>query len=95
MSALESEIIQKPAFEEVTGRIALRSDGSTTSFTELSATYPLKLLSPRISHQTVAVVYILSYGGGLVGGDIIRLSVDVDKGSVLVALSQVWRRIAI
>lgn len=72
------------------GRIALSSYGSNHAvFSELSSTYPLKLLSPRISPDGIAVVYILSYGGGLVGGDQINLSVDVGTGAVLVLLSQV------
>ncbi|KAF9462112.1 UreD-domain-containing protein [Collybia nuda] len=71
------------------GRIVLSSYGSSHAvFSELSSTYPLKLLSPRISPSGVAVVYILSYGGGLVGGDQVNLSVDVDTGGVLVLLSQ-------
>jgi urease accessory protein len=71
------------------GRIALSSYGSNAVFSELSSTYPLKLLSPRISQGGIAVVYILSYGGGLVGGDQVNLSVDIDTGTALVLLSQV------
>ena len=71
------------------GRIVLSSHGSNAVFSELSSTYPLKLLSPRITQDAVAVVYVLTYGGGLVGGDHVRLSVDVGLGAVLVLLSQV------
>jgi urease accessory protein len=73
------------------GRIVARSYGSEVVFSELSSTYPLKLLSPRIAQDGVALVYILSYGGGLVGGDRVNLTVDVGSGSVLVLLSQVSR----
>lgn len=73
---------------EGSGRISLSSDGRTVVFTEMSATYPLKLLSPRIPHPGVALVYILSYGGGLVSGDVVQLAVNVDERSILVALSQ-------
>jgi urease accessory protein len=58
-------------------------------FSELSSSYPLKLLSPRIARDRLAIVYIITYGGGLVGGDIISLSIDVGPGSSLVLLSQV------
>ncbi|KAI5835277.1 hypothetical protein K523DRAFT_411638 [Schizophyllum commune Tattone D] len=51
--------------EAGTGRICLSLLDSSAVFSELSATYPLKLLSPRTSPPNVAVVYILSYGGGL------------------------------
>ncbi|KAG5647615.1 hypothetical protein DXG03_008968 [Asterophora parasitica] len=70
------------------GRISLTAYGSSAVLSELSSTYPLKLLSPRISRRAVAVVYLLSYGGGLVGGDQVELSVDVDSKTVLVLLSQ-------
>ncbi|KAF9015503.1 UreD urease accessory protein-domain-containing protein [Cyathus striatus] len=69
------------------GRISVSLYG-TKAILELSATYPLKLLSPRISQDRVAVVYVLSYGGGLVGGDRVKLSVDVQPGANLVVLSQ-------
>ncbi|KAH0838208.1 UreD urease accessory protein-domain-containing protein [Lanmaoa asiatica] len=59
------------------GRIACASHSSSVVFTELSATYPLKLLSPKIAQDTVAIVYVLSYGGGLVNGDHVKLVVDV------------------
>ncbi|KAL1737109.1 UreD urease accessory protein-domain-containing protein [Schizophyllum commune] len=74
--------------EAGTGRICLSLLDSSAVFSELSATYPLKLLSPRTSPPNVAVVYILSYGGGLVGGDRVSLSVAVERGAVLVLLSQ-------
>jgi urease accessory protein len=75
--------------ETGSGRIVLRAHGSTAVFTELSYTYPLKLLSPRIDQEKLAVVYVLTYGGGLVGGDIVRLTVDVGPSALLVVLSQV------
>lgn len=74
------------------GRIVTHSCGSEVVFSELSSTYPLKLLSPRIAQGGVALVYILSYGGGLVGGDRVNLTVDVGSGTVLVLLSQVCSR---
>jgi urease accessory protein len=73
------------------GRIVSRSHGLAVVFSELSSTYPLKLLSPKINQDGVALVYILSYGGGLVGGDRVELSVDVGSGTILVLLSQVSR----
>ncbi|KAF8078749.1 UreD urease accessory protein-domain-containing protein [Lyophyllum atratum] len=71
------------------GRISLTSYGANAVFSELASTYPLKLLAPRIARHGVAVVYLLNYGGGLVGGDQVVLSVDVDSRVVLVLLSQV------
>ncbi|KAJ6621609.1 UreD urease accessory protein-domain-containing protein [Mycena sp. CBHHK59/15] len=70
------------------GRISLGLHGSDAVFAELSSTYPLKLLSPRIGRAGLAVAYMITYGGGLVSGDFIGLSVDVGSGAVLVLLSQ-------
>ncbi|KAF9229152.1 UreD-domain-containing protein [Gyrodon lividus] len=70
------------------GRITCLLHGSSVVFSELSSTYPLKLLSPRLAVPTVAIVYILCYGGGLVSGDRIKLKVDVEGGCKLLLLSQ-------
>jgi urease accessory protein len=72
------------------GRITVEFDpyrGHT--FTQLSSTYPLKLLSPRSKEDSVAIVYVLSYGGGLVGGDEVELEVGLREGASLMLLSQV------
>lgn len=71
------------------GRIACALHGSTVVFTELLATYPLKLLSPKPAQNTVAIVYVLSYGGGLVNGDHVKLDIHVKDGCRLLLLSQV------
>ncbi|KAJ6519698.1 UreD urease accessory protein-domain-containing protein [Mycena sanguinolenta] len=68
------------------GRISLELHGEETVFSELSSTYPLKLLSPR-THR-VGLVYLITYGGGLVNGDQVSLSVDVGSRANLVMLSQ-------
>ncbi|KAI0067783.1 UreD-domain-containing protein [Artomyces pyxidatus] len=70
------------------GQIIVQAHGSEVAFPELSYSYPLKLLSPRIVQDGVGVVYMLTYGGGLVGGDSISLSVDVQSSARLVLLSQ-------
>ncbi|EIN14100.1 UreD-domain-containing protein [Punctularia strigosozonata HHB-11173 SS5] len=70
------------------GLIKLECHGSAAKFSQLSAKYPLKLLSPRVSVDGVAVVYILSYGGGLVGGDTIDVRIEVGRDAVLLLLSQ-------
>lgn len=71
------------------GHIQVRSDGHEAVLSKLSYSYPLKLLSPRLSHPNVAVVYVLTYGGGLVGGDRIDLEVGVNDRTSLVLLTQV------
>ncbi|KAF8634395.1 hypothetical protein AX15_000851 [Amanita polypyramis BW_CC] len=77
-----------PKIQAGSGRIVLGAQGHTVAFSELSSAYPLKLLAPRIVQDTVAVVYVLTYGGGLVGGDQLKLCADVDDEATLVVLSQ-------
>ena len=71
------------------GRIVARCSGSQAVLSELASTYPLKLLSPRTALDKVTVVYILTYGGGLVAGDQVNLKVEVTDSAVLVLLTQV------
>lgn len=51
--------------------------------------YPLKLISPTpsVEHQSV-LVFLLSYGGGLVGGDSVNLHITVKGGSKLSLVTQ-------
>jgi hypothetical protein len=78
------------------GRAELRVFGDNAHFSDLSYTYPLKLLSPRSTTaaqneaaQRVAILYSLSYGGGLISGDRIELSLDVKEAAKLLLLTQV------
>lgn len=51
--------------------------------------YPLKLISPSPTpDQKSALVFLLSYGGGLVGGDSVHLDVEVRKGAKLSIVTQ-------
>ena len=51
------------------------------------ATSPLRLLTPR-NHGSAAWVYASSYGGGLVGGDDLHLTVRVGSGASVFLSSQ-------
>lgn len=65
-------------------------------FESLQFSYPLKLITPARQYKTgVHAVYVLSYGGGLVAGDRVKLDVTVQGGSTLVMLTQgrtLWSR---
>ncbi|GAB1314039.1 Urease accessory protein UreD [Madurella fahalii] len=51
--------------------------------------YPLKLITPPRPSETQSVlVFLLSYGGGLVAGDVVNLSVDVQAGAKLTLVTQ-------
>lgn len=58
--------------------------------TKVEYQYPLKLISPPRNHQQdrSALLFLLSYGGGLVGGDTIDLAVDVQAGARLSVVTQ-------
>lgn len=61
------------------------------SFSTLQFSYPLKLIVPARTFfpgHAVQVLYVLSYGGGLVAGDEVRLAATVDGGATLVMLTQ-------
>ncbi|KAI0004210.1 UreD-domain-containing protein [Russula compacta] len=70
------------------GKITAQIHNNQVVFPLLSYTYPLKLLSPRMHQEGVAVVYMMTYGGGLVGGDRISVSINIEQGAQLVLLSQ-------
>ncbi|OCT44866.1 Urease accessory protein UreD [Cladophialophora carrionii] len=54
--------------------------------------YPLKLIAPDPHHSSeqkhVTIVFLLTYGGGLVGGDQIDLKAELQDGTRLVLLTQ-------
>ncbi|KAI9512860.1 UreD-domain-containing protein [Russula earlei] len=70
------------------GKIRAQIHNNRVVFPVLSYTYPLKLLSPRMQQEGVAVVYMMTYGGGLVGGDSIFISIEIEQDARLVLLSQ-------
>jgi urease accessory protein len=72
------------------GVIELVREHAKASFTIVSFRYPLKLLlpTPPGSLPFVGAAYMLSYGGGLVDGDSIDLSVSIDTGCTLLLLTQ-------
>lgn len=70
-----------------TGALAFARIGPRTVLQRAFATSPLKLLHPR-NHGPAAWVYLASYGGGLVGGDAVRLDIDVGPGAVALVSTQ-------
>jgi urease accessory protein len=49
--------------------------------------FPLKLLSPKSHNSSLLVCYQLSYGGGLLGGDLVELSITVGSKCCLTLLN--------
>ncbi|TIB80993.1 UreD-domain-containing protein [Wallemia mellicola] len=77
-------------FKSIFGNISITSDGYRTYFSDLTASYPLKLIAPTIRSgpARIGICYSLQYGGGLVAGDICNLGVKVQDGSTLLLLTQ-------
>ena len=74
------------------GHLVLTSPQSGRSkFSSLTASYPLKLLSPSPLPSTphnLGTCYVLAYGGGLVAGDEISLEIVVEHSAGLLLLTQ-------
>lgn len=71
------------------GVVKLARSGQQAVFEEIHFSYPLKLIVPKRHFQDgLNVVYMISYGGGLVAGDRVVMHVEVEKGATLVMLTQ-------
>lgn len=80
-----------PQTEAVPGRgvIEARKFLNSTALDTLSFAYPLRLLAlPTRPQFRAALVFTLTYGGGLVAGDHVDLHVNVRRGAHLSLLTQ-------
>lgn len=69
--------------------IAALQPHGITALTKVTYQYPLKLISPSpTSHQKSVLAFLLTYGGGLVGGDQVNLLIDVLEGAKLSIVTQ-------
>jgi urease accessory protein len=60
-----------------------------SALSTISFQYPLKLISPSPSPgQKSVLVFLLTYGGGLVGGDQVHLTIDVNPDAKLSIVTQ-------
>ncbi|KAI6085927.1 UreD-domain-containing protein [Hypoxylon rubiginosum] len=72
------------------GRVVVKLTPNDVSALEsISYQYPLKLISPAsAAEQGSVLIFLLSYGGGLVAGDQINLSIDVQPRARLSIVTQ-------
>lgn len=62
---------------------------NASGLSTISFQYPLKLISPSPSaDQKSVLVFLLTYGGGLVGGDQVHLVIDVESEARLSLVTQ-------
>ncbi|KAK0121521.1 hypothetical protein ONS95_009812 [Cadophora gregata] len=60
-----------------------------SGLSKISFQYPLKLISPSPSpSQKSVLVFLLTYGGGLVGGDQVHLTIEVQSDAKLSVVTQ-------
>lgn len=72
------------------GRIVVRLlPNNVPAVEKISYQYPLKLISPSVrADQKSVLVFLLSYGGGLVGGDQVNLGIEIGPKSKLSIATQ-------
>lgn len=60
-----------------------------SALSTISFQYPLKLISPSpAANQKSVLVFLLTYGGGLVGGDQVHLTINIKQNSSLSIVTQ-------
>ena len=60
-----------------------------SALSRMTFQYPLKLISPSPSaEQKSVIVFLLTYGGGLVGGDRVNLKIDIKPNARLSIVTQ-------
>lgn len=69
------------------GEVRLEHVAGRTAITRCHSSAPIKLLTPNRSGQA-AWVYVSSYGGGLVSGDRLEMSMQLGRGSMGVLTTQ-------
>lgn len=72
------------------GRIIVKLlPNDVSSLDNITYQYPLKLISPSVkAGQKSVLVFLLSYGGGLVGGDQVNLSIEARLNAKLSIVTQ-------
>lgn len=87
-AALDDPIaVAEPPLRPGTGRLRIVRSGARSVVTRAFASSPLRLLTPR-NHGDAAWVFTSTFGGGLVDGDALELSIDVGPGAKTLLATQ-------
>ncbi len=70
------------------GALVARSVQGRTILATARAESPLKFVRPTFPGTSCAAVCLVTFGGGLVGGDAVDLDVEVESGATLVVFTQ-------
>ncbi|KAI8097146.1 urease accessory protein UreD [Halteromyces radiatus] len=74
--------------EPGSGTLICQCYDDKTKFSRIHAQYPLKFIPTRGHAERLAVVYMISYGGGIVSGDRFNISIDILPKAILLLLTQ-------
>ena len=86
-SASPDIFVERPTARSGTGVLEVRRVGSKSVVTRAFAMSPLRWLTPR-NHGHAAWIFSSTFGGGLVDGDAIDVSVDVEHGATALISTQ-------
>jgi urease accessory protein len=70
------------------GSLVARYEGGRTVLATVHATSPLRFVRPTFPGTRAATVCLVTFGGGLVGGDAIDVDLRVEAGATLVVFTQ-------
>ncbi|ORZ17816.1 UreD urease accessory protein-domain-containing protein [Absidia repens] len=76
------------AGEPGSGTLVCQCYNDKTKFSRIHAQYPLKFIPTRGHADRLAVVYMISYGGGIVSGDRFNISIEVLPKAILLLMTQ-------
>ncbi|ORY97831.1 UreD urease accessory protein-domain-containing protein [Syncephalastrum racemosum] len=74
--------------EPGSGTLVCQCHGKTGKFSRIHAQYPLKFIPTKGHAERLSVVYMLSYGGGIVSGDQFNINITVESRAILLLLTQ-------
>ncbi|KAI9299748.1 UreD urease accessory protein-domain-containing protein [Cunninghamella echinulata] len=70
------------------GTLICQCYDNKTKFSKIHAQYPLKFIPTKGHADRLAVVYMISYGGGIVSGDQFQVQIDILPKAILLLLTQ-------
>ncbi|SAM00795.1 hypothetical protein [Absidia glauca] len=74
--------------EPGSGTLVCQCYDNKTKFSRIHAQYPLKFIPTRGHADRLAVVYMISYGGGIVSGDRFTIDIDILPNAILLLMTQ-------
>jgi urease accessory protein len=70
------------------GSVVARLEGGRTVLATVHATSPLRFIRPTFPGTRAGTVCLVTFGGGLIDGDVIEVDLQVEAGATLVVFTQ-------